>query len=229
MGVQALRGWKKDWYLCRVKTKGALKKVMQWVNQTVRWFWKERRLRDILLFCVATVAFHFLYWNTDMDKWLFGTATEAVFDWFTIVAYKGSGFLLSHLSNLPFDSSGMTFAFYTIDAAGGKICFATMEIVHDCSAIKQLMQFLLVMLLCSGRLWKRLVYWLCGSVVLLGANIVRIYFLTMLFASRPSSFQAFHDWIARPAMYVVIFLLWLLWVEKFAYRKPKRETVPQKH
>lgn len=204
-----------------MKTKGAFK-------QAVWWLWKERRLRDILLFCIATVAFHFLYWNTDMDKWLFGSATEAVFDWFTLMAYKGSGFLLSHFSNLTFDCQDTVFAFYTLNAANEKSYFATMEIVHDCSAIKQLMQFLLVMLLCSGRLWKRAVYWLCGCVVLIGANIVRIYLITMLFACRPSSFQVFHDWVARPAMYVVIFLLWLLWVEKFAYRKSKGETAPQK-
>ena len=47
----------------------------------------KRLVKDFLLFSAATVAFHFLYWNTDMNKWLFGPFTNSIFNLFTSIAY----------------------------------------------------------------------------------------------------------------------------------------------
>lgn len=182
----------------------------------------KRTIKDGLLFACSTVVFHFLYWHTDMNTWLFGPFTNTVFDFFTSIAYEGSRFMMDKFCSLSYDCYDNSFAFYTENSQGMKTYFANMEIVHDCSAIKQLMQFLLIMLLCPNKLWKRLIYFCVGGVVILLANIIRIYLLTDLFGHEPSSFQFYHDWVARPVMYIVIFSLWVIWIEFFAYKKPKQ-------
>lgn len=181
----------------------------------------KRLIKDFLLFSAATVAFHFLYWNTDMNKWLFGPFTNSIFNLFTSIAYEGSHILMDTFSSLTYDCYDNSFAFYTQDIKGIKNHFAIMEVVHDCSAIKQLMQFLLIMLLCPNKLWKRLLYFSLGSIIILLSNIVRIFLLTELFGHNPDSFQYYHDWVARPLMYIVIFSLWAIWIQFFAYKKNK--------
>ncbi len=205
-----------------MNAKEVLKKI--WDNPK-----NKRYIKDIVLFGVATVAFHFLYWNTDMNSWLFGPFTSEVFDFFTDIAYCGCAFLLGQFCDIPYDTFGRDFLFYTQNDIGLKQYYAHMTIVHDCSAIKQLMQFLLIIVLCSGKWWKKGIYYLVGCILLVLANILRIYLLTILFANNPADFQFYHDWVARPLMYVVIFSLWVVWIEYFAYRKPKNENSPSKH
>ncbi len=189
----------------------------------------KRIIKDTALFAVATIAFHFLYWNTNMDTWLFGPFTTQVFDFFTGLAYKGCALLMGIWCDVPYDAWGNHFGFYTLDALGAKTYFADLEVIHDCSAIKQLMQFLLIIILCSGKWWQKSIYYICGCIILLFANILRIYLLTILFAHNPAEFPFYHDWIARPLMYVIIFALWYLWTSRFAYREAKTETAPSKH
>ncbi len=189
----------------------------------------RRTIKDGLLFAISTIAFHFLYWHTDMNTWLFGSFTNTVFDFFTNIAYSGGRFLMDNFCDLSYDCYDRNFAFYTESSAGVKTYFANMEIVHDCSAIKQLMQFLLIMLLCPNKLWKRLIYFCIGSIILIIANIIRIYLLTNAFGQDPASFRFYHDWVARPMMYVVIFALWVVWIEFFAYRDSSNKTPKEQH
>lgn len=182
-------------------------------------------IKDGLIFAGVTIVFHFLYWNTNMNSWLFGPFTVEVFDFFTNIAYQGTKILLENFSQYQFVSEGMQFKFY--DELG---TYAIITIIHDCSAIKQCMQFLLVMIFCPNKWWKRLIYFLIGSVVILLCNIVRCYLLSDVLASG-GDFQYMHDWVARPLMYVIIFVLWFVWIEFFARKKKttKSENVEALH
>lgn len=199
-------------------------------KEQLRRFWKNEKnrmiLKDAFLFGVSTLVFHFLYWHTNMNQWLFGPFTTEVFDFFTDITYKCSRFLMLHFSDSQFDSLDTSFLFYRLNDLGVKEYYARMDVIHDCSGIKQLMQFLLVMLLCPNKLYKRLLYFVCGSIVLIMANIYRIYYLTDLFSREPENFQYVHDWVTRPLMYVVLFALWVIWIEFFA--RPKAVRTPDK-
>ncbi|MBO7277128.1 MAG: exosortase/archaeosortase family protein [Bacteroidales bacterium] len=175
-------------------------------------------IKDGAIFGIVTIIFHFLYWNTNMNLWLFGPFTTEVFDFFTNIAYQGTKILLENFSDYPFISEGMQFKYY--DELG---VYATITIIHDCSAIKQCMQFLLVMAFCPNKWYKRLVYFLIGSVIILFCNIIRCYLLSDVLAAG-GDFDYMHDWVARPLMYVVIFALWFVWIEFFARKKKKSKN-----
>lgn len=198
------------------------------IKQTLQNIWaiEDNRniIKDGLIFGIVTIIFHFLYWNTNMNSWLFGPFTTEIFDFFTLLAYNGTHILLSLFSSYPFVAEEMSFNFYNDLGT-----YASMTIIHDCSAIKQCMQFLLVMIFCPNKWYKKLLYFLIGSIIILLCNILRCYLLSEVLASG-GDFQYVHDWIARPLMYVVIFALWFVWIEFFARKKKtKNENVQDIH
>lgn len=188
----------------------------------------QKMLKNLLALGVASIVFHFLYWQTDMNSWLFGPFTTKIFDFFTMIAFTGTDFLLELFCDIPYYKEGTSFFFYENNPHSGLEVYAIMNVVHDCSAIKQIMQFLLILVLCTGRWWKKIPYFVLGSIVLILTNILRIYLLTNLYAQEPAQFQYYHDWVARPFMYVVIFLLWIVWVQFFAGKKAKNDDAQDK-
>lgn len=177
-------------------------------------------IKDFLLFTIVTIGFHFLYWNTNMNNWLFGCYTSEVFDFFTHIAYKGTAFLSNIFFTTPFDAVDSSIKFYTINAAQEKEYFCIMQIVHDCSRIKQLLQLFMIMLVVPNKFWKRMIYFLCASVVILLFNIIRIFELTVVSLNYPDNFRFIHDWIGRPYHYIIIFVIWVIWLQFFA--RPKK-------
>lgn len=187
-----------------------------WQNQ------KNRILiRDVLFLGIATVVFHFIYWYGNMNEWIFGPFTQTVYDFFRHLAFNLSLIPCKLFLNKPFDIYDTTYYFYQITSDGMKMYVQSMDINIDCSGVKQLLQFLLIMILCRGILWQRLVYWLIGCVVILFFNAVRIFLTTLLFINNPGMFQQTHDWIARPTMYLIIFCMWVIWITYFSENKQK--------
>ena len=178
-------------------------------------------IKDVALLAVATIVFHFLYWYSGMNDWIFGPFTQNVYDFFRHLAFNLSLIPCKAFIDKPFDISDTTYYFYEILPNGFKYYNRTMEINIDCSGVKQLLQFLLSMLLCRGNFWKKGVYFVVGCLVILFFNVVRIFLLTSIFADNPHLFKPIHDWIARPMMYIIIFSLWLIWISYFAKRKQK--------
>lgn len=210
------------YYLCQMKLNELVKNI--WDNQE-----NQKLIKNFLALSVAGVVFHFLYWNTDMNTWLFGPFSTQVFDFFTLIAFNGTSVLLEAFCDIPYYTEGTKFLFFRPHPQHGVEVYAAMSIIHDCSGIKQIMQFLLIIILCTGRWWKKIPYFIAGSIVLVLANIFRIYLLTDLYAQNPEQFQFYHDWVARPMMYVVIFLLWIVWVQFFSGKKPKNDNAQDKH
>lgn len=178
-------------------------------------------LRDFLLFVSVTIGFHFLYWNTNMNQWLFGIYSKDVFDFFTRIAFKGTAILSDLFIGKDFDKEGLSLSFYDINSLGTKDYICKMKIVEDCSGIKQIFQVLLIMLVAPNKLWKRLLYFLISIPVVIFFNIVRISSLTAILVYYPNHYTFIHDWIGRPFHYVIIFFIWIIWMEFFARDKEK--------
>ena len=172
-------------------------------------------VKDFLLFAVVTILFHFLYWETNMNLWLFGSWTKDIYDFFTLIALKGTALLSEFFFATDFEVASSCLRFF--DSNNTTIC--TMEVVDSCSGIKQLLQLFMIMLIVPNKLWKRMVYFLCASIVVLFFNIVRIFGLTGVLLYHSDKYQFIHDWIGRPFHYVVVFLIWVIWIEFFAYTK----------
>ncbi len=184
-------------------------------------------IKDVSLLAVATLVFHFLYWHTNMNGWIFGPFTQEIYDFFRHVAFDLSLIPCSAFIDRPFDIVDTEYHFYYLNDLGVKIYDYTMIVSADCSAVKQLLQFLLIMVLARGMWWKKGVYFVVGSIIILFFNAVRIYLLTSFFVIHTEQFQFVHDWIARPMMYIVIFSLWLVWITYLANKKKKIAKVTQ--
>jgi exosortase/archaeosortase family protein len=52
-------------------------------------------------------------------------------------------------------------------------------------------------------------------LIMHGVNILRIVILSVVVLWKPEYWDFIHDWILRPGFYVVIFALWVVWVERF--------------
>lgn len=191
-------------------------KVLEQIKNELLKVWKvesnRRIIKDVSLLLVATVVFHFIYWNTNMDTWIFGPWTQTIYDFFRYLAFYGSKKMTLLLTGVPCDINDTSFYFYHINNLGLKVYDMSVEINIDCSGVKQILQFLLIILLCRGLWYKKVIYYIVGSAVILLFNIIRIILLNIFFVSHPQHFQLVHDWIARPMMYVIIFSLWLLWL-----------------
>lgn len=177
-------------------------------------------LKDLFLFALVTIVFHFLYWGTDMNTWLFWPFNNEVYGFFTSLTYKGTVFLSSIFFTTPFDAVDSSIKFYNITASGAKEFFSTMEIVKDCSGVKQLLQLFMIMLIVPNKFWKRMIYFLCASVFVLLFNIIRTFGLTVVSLNYPENYQFIHDWIGRPYHYIIIFIIWVIWLQFFA--RPKK-------
>ncbi|MDR0789743.1 MAG: exosortase/archaeosortase family protein [Bacteroidales bacterium] len=185
---------------------------------------QRQSLKDIALFMLATIIFHFLYWNTNMDSWLFGSFTNDVYDFFTNIAFNVSKWVMGWLFSTDFVTHSRTFFFYHLDVNGIKQFFESMSIVPDCSGVKQMMQVFIFMIFVPGKVWKRLIYWLCCCLIIIALNAIRIIGLTGVLIWHYGWFQLVHDWIGRPFMYVFIFMMWVLWIEKFGRRKTDNKS-----
>ena len=155
-----------------------------------------------------------------MSTWLFGNYTNQVFDFFTLIAYKGVEFLSNIFFTSPFDAIDSSIKFYKLNILQEKEYYCVMQIVESCSGIKQILQLFMIMLVLPNKFWKRMVYFLGGSIIVLFFNIIRIFSLTAVLLKFPDSYRFIHDWIGRPFHYIIIFILWVIWLQFFA--RPKK-------
>ncbi|MBN2173598.1 MAG: exosortase/archaeosortase family protein [Bacteroidales bacterium] len=96
----------------------------------------------------------------------------------------------------------------------------------SCSGLKQFYQWVFLMLLFPGP-WKHKAWFIpLGIVIIHIVNIFRIVGMTYVTINLPHQWDYIHDWIMRPFFYIVMFLLWVWWNEKFHLkaRKVKAEA-----
>jgi exosortase family protein XrtF len=60
---------------------------------------------------------------------------------------------------------------------------------------------------------RTLVFWLCGTVILHLANLVRILLLFGVSLTHPEKVYFFHKYFFTAALYVVVFGLWYYWIK----------------
>lgn len=88
-------------------------------------------------------------------------------------------------------------------------------ITYGCSGLKQILQFALLMMLFPGP-WKHKLWYIpMGMFIVHLTNLFRIIGLAEVLVIIPDYWKFSHDYLFRPFFYVVIFSLWVIWVEKF--------------
>ncbi|MCL1942127.1 MAG: exosortase/archaeosortase family protein [Candidatus Azobacteroides sp.] len=100
---------------------------------------------------------------------------------------------------------------------------SSVSIIWACSAVKQIYMFICLILFYPKSSWKKkIIYTLCGCLVLELFNIIRIDAVAYGSSININYFNFLHK-ITQYGFYVVMFFLWILWTEKIIPEKPETE------
>jgi exosortase family protein XrtF len=90
------------------------------------------------------------------------------------------------------------------------------RIIEGCNAISVVILFISFVIAFSGKLKATLFFVFGGSVLIYVLNIVRIVFLTILMFRFPEQEPFLHGVVFPLFIYGVVFILWVIWVNKFS-------------
>ena len=171
-------------------------------------------LKDVIIFVIITLTIHFAY-----RYWANSTHYAPIENQMTIahnsmssIVFKQSVWLIDHVLKIPITTNNEQFIFFQNNGF--------LAINAGCSGLKPILQYILLMLIFPGP-WKHKAWFIpMGIVIVHLTNLFRITGLAVVTITVPEYWDFAHDNLFRPFFYVVIFLLWVWWVEKF--RKPAR-------
>ena len=185
---------------------------------------KNRSTVNVGLFILLIISFHFLYlgWQA-LDYWPIGGLISSLMIWSVDLAYSQTCWVLEHILCIDITTCDAIRSITTPDNEGG---WARVVIAPECASLKQWLHWLFLMILFPGP-WKHKAWYIpAGLVIIEWTNVVRICGVLMmqvwwpnihihLFGNDINSFHLAHDYIFKFFFYLVIFLMWVLWVEKF--------------
>ncbi len=166
---------------------------------------------DVLIFVVITLGFHKIWWMFSAQ--IYGLSSFiTVSNWLAATVYAASAWLDAHIFR-------MDIVLYTPNVIHFNANNTAINVNESCSGFKQMWQVLVLFLLFPGP-WKyKLWYIPMGMVSMFLVNVLRIVGLSFAMILWPQHWDFIHLWILRPFYYVVIFILWVIWVEKFGGMK----------
>lgn len=100
-----------------------------------------------------------------------------------------------------------------------------LKIYDGCSGFQQIVQFMLFFAIIKGRTINKLWFIPAGALIIHITNIIRMVGLFITLQYLPAYFDFFHVYIFKVIFYGVIFLMWMVWVEKVSERKFKIPNV----
>ena len=174
---------------------------------------KYRSTVNVGLFILLIISFHFLYlgWQA-VDYWPIGKLVYSLMVWSVDLVYSQSCWVLDHIFQIDITTISQDRIIATINKEGG---WARVVIAPECASLKQWMHWIFLMVLFPGP-WKHKLWYIpAGLVIIEWTNVVRICGILLMQIPWPNSFHIAHDYIFKFFFYLVIFLMWVLWVEKF--------------
>lgn len=186
---------------------------MSYENKSTTWFLKGGPYRDILIFVLTLFIANALWkWlmrgedgNSDTIKFLIWDLTS-LFNYVAETTAHWAGAILSvftdtiHLedNNLLRCDSGFS-----------------MRINWSCTGIKQAFIFMMIIFMANGqkrhKLWFIPIAWL----FFYGFNVIRIASIALLCQNHPDMFHIWHDIVFKYLYYGIMFVLWVVWTEKW--------------
>ncbi len=168
---------------------------------------------NVLLFIVLIIGFHFIYlgWQA-LGYWPVGKWIGMLMLWSVDRVFGQTCWVLEHLFRIDITTISNVRTIATPNSAGG---WAGVTIAPECASMKQWTHWLFLMILFPGP-WKHKLWYIpAGLVIIEWTNVVRICGVLLMQIPWPNSFQLAHNYIFKVFFYLIIFLMWVLWVEKF--------------
>lgn len=169
---------------------------------------------DIGLFMVITYVFHRLWWYFASDIKSVDFVIETA-NWLARQVFIVSYWIIDH----TYDSGALKEAINTIRFSNG----GYITVNESCSGLKQFYQIIILFLFFPGPFKHKLWFIPMSIVIMHITNIFRIVALGAVTLWLPDYWHFTHDWILRPFFYVVLFMLWVWWVERFGGFVTKKE------
>jgi exosortase family protein XrtF len=139
--------------------------------------------------------------------------TTGLFEYFTDVVFNHTRIVVDWL--LPIETQDRILYF-------ANSC--SVRIVPSCSGVKQMIQFLLLILLYPGP-WKHKAWYIPAGLIMIHlTNVFRLSGLCIVMANWPDHWKMAHDYPFRFIFYVVIFFLWVIWNDRFYHAKSKAKA-----
>lgn len=169
---------------------------------------KHQFIKDVILFAFLILAFHFFYraWANWWHFWPIKEAMTSLRSFLSYQVFVQSVWIDTHIFGFNLYLDGMTMRF----PGHGYI-----TINSSCSGFKQFMQFIILMVFFPGP-WKHKLWFIpLGVFIVHLTNLFRIIGLSFVTVNMVEYWHFAHDNIFRPFFYVVMFAMWVWWVEKF--------------
>jgi len=169
-----------------------------------------RPLINVAIFAILILGFHFFFrwWAYgDNTYWPISGLVMPTYEFLANLLYTNSVWALKHLTNYEFTTNDTLRTIYM-----GK---GYVAVNFGCSGLKQFLQWIVLMSFFPGP-WKHKIWFIpTGLIVVHLVNIFRISSLSVLLLYYPEYWHFTHDYILRPFFYVIMFGMWVIWVEKF--------------
>ena len=185
----------------------------QWNSEnTSKFFKKNAFIKDVLIFAVIILGFHFFYraWANWWSFWPVNGFIVTIRDLLAEQVFVHSTWIDVNILGLDLIKEGRQMIFPD---------FGYISINLGCSGFKQIMQFVVLMLIFPGP-WKHKLWFIpIGVFIVHLTNLFRIVGLSVITINYPEYWHFSHDNFFRPFFYVVMFLMWVVWVEKFRVKQ----------
>lgn len=143
----------------------------------------------------------FLVWYVVYELWLLPDGT--LDKWLSLNIIGISAGILN----------GLNVDVYTVNRIIGIEGFGGIEVVDGCNGISAMGLFLGFMVAYPGKWKPKLSFMLMGIGVIYLVNIFRIIALVITQAQWPSIFHFTHDYSTTGIFYLIIFVLWMVWIQ----------------
>jgi len=194
-----------------------MKKMFANITARIDGFFRERRMygmTDILAFLFLTLLIHFTwrFWENKLGLIPIHDFMTAIMDWLANQVLYQSTWMLN------------TFMGYKVTIDGHLMQFTSgydISIGRSCSGMKQIMQFVILMLVYRGSWVHKLWFIPLGAALVHITNLFRIFFAGVLSMNYPDWMKVAHDDVLRWMFYLVICGLWLVWVKRINRKSVK--------
>ena len=196
---------------------------------------KNESTVNVGLFMLLIFSFHYLYlgWQA-LGYWPISDTIYALMVWSVDMVYGQACRLLDLVLHIDITTIGEKRLIAAINSDGG---WARIVVAPECASLKQWLHWVFLMVLFPGP-WKHKLWYIpAGLVVIEWINVVRICGILLmqiwwpnihihLFGNDINTFHLAHDYIFKFFFYLIIFLMWVLWVEKI---KGKKQSKSEQH
>ena len=172
---------------------------------------------DVALFIILIFSFHFIYlgWQA-LDYFPIAGLIAKLFDEASTLLFNQSCWVLEHIFNVDIVTHD-----HIIGVINKNDTYSLISVAPECTSLKQWLHWLFLMLIFPGP-WKHKLWYIpLGLVIIEFINVVRVVGITLCMIPFPNHFDFFHDYFFKTLFYFFIFIMWVIWVEKFLHKKEK--------